>query len=102
MGDSYFDQIQNLYLCMFPSCVVLHTVFRTVFVFAPGPFRPMSYSYRDPNCSDSPLEYDNSRLSLDENCHILEENYTNLVSFFSNSRVRITHSLSTTTRITFL
>ena len=61
-----------------------------------------AYSYRDPNCSDSPLEYDNSRLSLDENCHILEENYTNLVSFFSNSRVRITHSLSTTTRITFL
>ena len=61
-----------------------------------------SYSCSDPNCSDSPLEYDNSRLSLDENCHILEENYTNLVSFFSNSRVRITHSLSTTTRITFL
>ena len=49
-----------------------------------------AYSCSDPNCSDSPLEYDNSRLSLDENCHILEENYTNLVSFFSNSRVRIT------------
>ena len=63
---------------------------------------PIAYSCSDPNCSDSPLEYDNSRLSLDENCHILEENYTNLVSFFSNSRVRITHSLSTTTRITFL
>ena len=27
--------------CMFPSCVVLHTVFRTVFVFALGPFLPM-------------------------------------------------------------
>ena len=57
--------------------------------FAAGPLM-RAYSCSDPNCSDSPLEYDNSRLSLDENCHILEENYTNLVSFFSNSRVRIT------------
>ena len=38
------------------------------------PEPPLPYSYRDPNCSDSPLEYDNS----------------------------LTLSLSTTTRITFL
>ena len=49
-----------------------------------------AYSYSDPNCRNSPLELDNSRLSLDENCHILDENYTTLVSFISNSRWRIT------------
>ena len=49
-----------------------------------------TYSYSDPNCRNSPLELDNSRLSLDENCHILDENYTTLVSFISNSRWRIT------------
>ena len=32
------------------------------------------YSCTDPNCRDSPLELDNSRLSLDENCLIRGEN----------------------------
>ena len=34
----------------------------------------ISYSCTDPNCRDSPLELDNSRLSLDENCLIRGEN----------------------------
>ena len=82
-------------------CLILYKIMMTI-TLSDTVMMMLAYSCSDPNCSDSPLEYDNSRLSLDENCHILEENYTNLVSFFSNSRVRITHSLSTTTRITFL
>ena len=34
----------------------------------------LAYSYTDPNCRDSPLELDNSRLSLDEYCLIRVEN----------------------------
>ena len=34
----------------------------------------VAYSCTDPNCRDSPLELDNSRLSLDENCLIRGEN----------------------------
>ena len=36
--------------------------------------RVYPYSCTDPNCRDSPLELDNSRLSLDENCLIRGEN----------------------------
>ena len=51
------------------------------------------YSCTDPNCRDSPLEFDNSRLWLDENWPIRGENYTNLVSVCSNSRRRITREI---------
>ena len=39
-----------------------------------GASRISTYSCTDPNCRDSPLELDNSRLSLDENCLIRGEN----------------------------
>ena len=56
-GDSYFDQIQNLYFCMFPSCAVLHAIFRTVFAFALGPFLPMYCRYFFPAYSSFKREY---------------------------------------------
>ena len=39
--DSYYDEIQNLQFCILPNCYNLSTDFRTVFVFAVGPFLPM-------------------------------------------------------------
>ena len=39
--DSYYDEIQNLQFCILPNCYNLSTDFRTVFVFALGPFLPM-------------------------------------------------------------
>ena len=41
IGWFLFRKFWFLKFCMFPSCVVLHTDFRTVFVFDLGPFLPM-------------------------------------------------------------
>ena len=43
VGDSYFDEIQNLQMYMLPKCHNLSTDFRTVFVFALGPFLPVCF-----------------------------------------------------------
>ena len=48
-GDSYFDKVENLKFCMLSSCCILLIVFRTVFVFALGPFLPMLVIFFDFN-----------------------------------------------------
>ena len=41
LGDSHFDKVKNVKFGMLPSCCILLTDFKTVFVFALGPFLPM-------------------------------------------------------------
>ena len=47
--DSYFDKVRNFKLGMLPSCSSLLTDFRTIFVFALGPFLPMKVIFFDYN-----------------------------------------------------